>query len=34
MYADYLNEVKRKGIPDRTYNAFRAALLRAKKRKE
>lgn len=34
MYTDYVNECNRKGIPDRTYNAFRAALLRAKKQKE
>lgn len=34
MYKDYVNECKRRGIPDRTFNAFRAALLRAAKRKE
>lgn len=34
MYIDYVNECNRKGIPDRTFNAFRATLLRAKKSKE
>lgn len=34
MYIDYVNECIRKGIPDRTFNAFRATLLRAKKSKE
>lgn len=34
MYTDYVNECNRKRITDRTFNAFRAALLRAKKRKE
>lgn len=34
IYIDYLNECNRKGIHDRTFNAFRAALLRAKKSKE
>lgn len=32
MYTNYVQECERKGIPDRTFNAFRAAILRTIKK--
>lgn len=34
IYTNYVQECERNGIPDRTFHAFRAAVLRTKKKEE